>query len=335
MKPASALASLAWLLPVWALSACGGTLNAGSDEAADDEPVMPDPDVFPLGPDSPVIVNNDGPIDNWLGEYAVLLAQAGLDLRGIVINDSIVWDELDSNVSGWQSMLDAALDSGLQGLPPITSSSGPPLVRPSSGEIDDTVPNNSEGAQLIIEQALSLDVEDQPLALVAGGRLTDMADAYLVAPEIADRVVVIASLGDLEGEGALMGIPNGEMDPWSNEIVIERLRYVQVSSRYDQKQSVTSERLSDLPANPFGEWLSEKSSGIWEAIAADQVALLTVSTPGFAQQVERAQHDGTATLDFGDTPRLALGTEGDDWLVSSVDGELATQTLWDLLQEVF
>jgi hypothetical protein len=291
--------------------------------------------VFPVGPDSPVLVNNDGPIDNWQGEYAVLLAQTGLDLRGIVINDSIVWDELDSNLSGWQSMLDAALESGMQGLPSLTSSTGPPLVRPASGEIDDTVPNNSEGAQFIIEQALGLDAEDPPLALVVGGRLTDMADAYLVAPEIAKRVGVIASLGETQGAGALRGIPNGEMDLWSYEIVIERLRYVQVSGRYDQKESVTSDRLSDLPDNPFGAWLSEKSSGIWEAIASDQVALLTVAVPGFAEQVDRAERSGTATLGFGDTPRLAIGTGADDWLVSSVDGELATQTLWELLEETF
>jgi hypothetical protein len=32
---------------------------------------------------------------------------------------------------------------------------------------------------------------------------------------------------------------------------------------------------------------------------------------------------------------LAVAEGGDAWLVTSVDGELATQTFWNLLSEVF
>ena len=329
----SSLAPLGWLLPVWTLSACGGTLDAGSDRSSNDG--LDWGDGFPVDATNPVILSNDGPIDNWQGEYAVLLTTTGLDLRGVVINDSGVWPDLGYNIDGWQSLWDAAAASGVQGLPELTSSGSPPLVQPSSGEIDDTVPNGSPGAELIIQEAMSLGAGDRPLAVVAGGRLTDVADAYLLEPEIAERIVVVAALGEQQGDEVVLGIPNGELVAWANVVVVERLVFALVTARYDQKSSVTSERLSELPENPFGAWISGKYEDIWWAIAADQVAVLAGALPGFAQQIDRASVSGTTTLDFGDTPTLAIDENGSGWVVTAVDGELATRTFWDLLEQVF
>jgi hypothetical protein len=315
------------------LGACGGTLDAGSDRSSSDG--LDWGDGFPVDPTTPVILNNDGPIDNWQGEYAVLLAATGLDLRGVAINYSGVWPDLAYNLEGWQSLWDAAAASGVQGLPELTSSTGPPLVKPASGQIDDTQPNYSEGANLIVREAMSLDPTQLPLAVVTGGSLTDVADAYLVEPEIAERIVVVSALGAQQGEEVVMGIPNGELDAWANVVVVERLRFALVTARYEQKSSVTSDRLSDLPQNPMGDWIAEKHSQIWEAIAADQVALLTGALPDFAQQIEPASVSGTTTLDFGDTPTLTIDGNGTGWVVTAIDGDLATQSLWDLLDQVF
>lgn len=321
------LARICWVSILAALHACGGTLDAGSD--------TPDSESdLPVSAANTFLLSNDGPTDNWQGEFAFLLAATGLELTGLIVNDSTAWPDLESNVSGWQGMLEAASESGISGLPEPTPSSAPPLVRPSSGEVADTVPNSSKGAQLIVRAAL--EAPHPPLVVITGGRLTDVADAYLVEPHIAERLVVVASLGQLSEQGAVMGIPNGEMDPWADRIVAERLRYVQVSAYYDQLQDVPSARVSELPQNAFGEWIANKRPDIYEIqVASDQVALLAAAVPGFAREVERTTLDATSGVALGEAPRLAIEAEGESWLVTSVDGELATRTLWDLLSKIF
>lgn len=321
------LSGLWWVIAGAALNGCGATLDAGSDTE--------DPgNELPVDAESTVILNNDGPTDNWQGEFAFLLAATGVDLAGLVINDSGAWPDLDSNLDGWEMMRAAASASGIQGLPEPTRSSGPPLVKPASGEIADTVPNRSAGAELIVRAAL--DAPNPPIAVITGGRLTDVADAYLIEPAIADRLVVVASLGELSSPGAVMQQPNGEMDAWADTIVVQRLSYVQVSTFYDQLADVPSSRLSELPENAFGDWIASKHSEIFDIqVSADQVALLAIAIPGFVQQVERAAQDGTKALSQGEVPKLAVAASGDVWLVTSVDGELATQSFWDLLSEVF
>ncbi|HEY6726858.1 MAG TPA: hypothetical protein VI197_22655 [Polyangiaceae bacterium] len=315
-----------WTTALVLLTACGGTLDAGSDARTDA--------ALPMSADNPFIVNNDGPFDNWQGELMVLLAANGLELAGLIINDSGAWPDVDRNLSGWEAMLQAAEASGIDDLPAPTPSPGPPLVEPSSGEISDTEPNHSEGAELIVRAAL--DATNPPLVVVTGGRLTDVADAYLVEPAIADRVVVVASLGELTEQGANMGIPNGDMDPWATAIVAERLPYVQVSAYYDQLGDVPSARLPELPQNPLGDWIAEKRDRIFETpIASDQVAILTAAIPGFALRIDRSRHDGPAAANAGETPALTIDDAGSAWLVSKVDGELATQTFWNLLSEAF
>jgi len=307
------------------LGGCTETLDAGSDQLGDE---------LPFAAESSLILNNDGPTDNWQGEFAFLLAARGIELQGLIVNDSGAWPDLDSNVDGWQQMRAAASNSGIAGLPEPTRSSGPPLVKPASADIADTEPNRSAGAELIVRAAL--EASAPPLVIVTGGRLTDVADAYLIEPAIAERVVVVASLGELSEDGAVMAVPNGEMDPWADTIVVQRLRYVQVSAYYDQLVDVPSSRLTELPKNAFGDWIAEKHSRIWDLeVAADQVAVLAVAVPGFAQQFARVTQNGTETVGLGEAPKLAIAEGGDLWLVTSVDGELATQTFWELLAEAF
>ncbi|HEU5074472.1 MAG TPA: hypothetical protein VFU02_09870 [Polyangiaceae bacterium] len=309
-----------------ALNGCGATLDAGSDKDAGNG--------LPVNAENTVILNNDGPFDNWQGEFAFLLAAQGVDLAGLVINDSGAWPDLDSNLAGWEMMRTAATASGIQGLPQPTRSSGPPLVKPASGEIAETVPNRSAGAELIVRAAL--EAPEPPVVVVTGGRLTDVADAYLIEPAISDRLVVVASLGELSPSGAVMDLPNGEMDPWADTIVVQRLRYVQVSAFYDQLADVPSSRLTELPENAFGDWIASKHAEILEIqVGADQVALLSVALPGFARQIERAAQAGSRALSQGEVPRLEVVEGGAVWLVTSVDGDLATQTFWELLSEVF
>ena len=288
---------------------------------------------LPVDERNPIVLANDGADDNWQGEYAILLAHSGgPKLAGIIINTSPPWPDLDANIAGWRGLVAAAGASGLPDVPDPTASIGPPLVRPASGMIDDTAPNRSEGARLIVDASARLSVPYRPLVVATGGRLTDVADAYLIDPTVAARVVVVSSLGSTTASGGAMAAPNGEMDPWADAIVTARFRFVQVSAFYDQLTDVPASRLSELPANAFGDWIAAKQPKIWGLHeAADQVAVVAVGVPTFATEVKRVSV--TALVGAGATagPDLVADPDGAAWLVTESAGTEATGRFWQAL----
>jgi hypothetical protein len=288
---------------------------------------------LPVDERNPIVLVNDGADDNWQGEYAVLLANsAGPKLAGIVIDTSPGWQDIDANIAGWRGLVAAARASGLRGVPDPTASIGPRLVRPASGEIDDTSPNRSEGARLIVDAAARLSLPYRPLVVVTGGRLTDVADAYLVDRTITDRVVVVSSLGTTTASGGAMAAPNGEMDPWADAIVTARFRFVQVSAFYDQLTDVPTARLSELPANPFGAWIAAKEPKIWDLPeAADQVGVAAVGIPTFAAAVQRVSAAAPVAAGASAGPDLVAAPDGPAWLVTQSAGGDATARFWQLL----
>jgi hypothetical protein len=188
------------------------------------------------------------------------------------------------------------------------------------------VPNRSEGARFILDAAERLSRPYRPLVVATGSELTDVADAYLLDHTLAERVVIVSSLGSLSADGATMSNPNGEMDPWADSIVGERFRYVQVSAFYDQTTDVPSSRLGELPSNAFGAWMAAKQASIYDIPeAADQVGVLATGLPPFALEVERV------SLTLGDSPTLTADPTGTGWLVTRSDGPLATTRFWQWL----
>jgi hypothetical protein len=288
---------------------------------------------LPVDDRNPIVLANDGAFDNWQGEYAVLLANGGgPKLAGIIVNASGAWPDIDANIAGWRQLVEAARASGLRDIPDPIASIGRPLVRPADGQIDSTTPNRSEGARLILDASARLSLPYRPLVVATGGRLTDVADAYLVDPTVTERVVVVSSLGTTTASGGAMGAPNGEMDPWADAIVAARFRFVQVSAFYDQLADVPAARVPELPVNPLGEWIAAKQSDIWDLPeAADQVAVLAVGLPTFARAVDRVSP--TALVGAGATagPDLVLDADGPAWIVSQSTSADATQRFWQLL----
>ena len=303
------------------MAACGGRLDAGWDEPEG---------LLPVDDRNPILICNDGYYDNWQGEYAMLLSNAGGPrLAGIIINDSWPWPDLEENMAGWRQMVAAARDGGLPDVPDPVASTGPVLERPSDGEIDSTVPNRSEGAHLIIDTANRLSLPYRPLVVVTGGRLTDVADAYLMDPTLPERVVVVSSLGSATTDGGEMGIPNGEMDTWADVVVAQRFRYVQVSAFYDQKTDVPDSLLSQLPANAFTSWIESKQADVWDdLVAADQVAVLAVAMPSFVASVVRVAQQGAGDDDM---PTLSRDPDGPVWLVTEVSGADGTARFQEML----
>lgn len=314
------------LIPLLGLGVFGCTvsLDAGSSRPLG---------LLPVDEKNPLIFLDDGASDNWGAEYAVLLCHArGPKLAGFIVGTSGPWPDLDANVAGARALVRAARASGLTNTPDPIASIGDVLVRPASGEIDDTQANRSEGARFIVEESKRLALSYRPVVVAVGGRLTDVADAYLIDPSVTERVVVVASLGSLSSSGARMGDPNGEMDPWADSIVTSRFRYVQVSAFYDQLQDIPASRISELPANAFGDWLAAKQPEIWSIPeAADQVAVAAVKIAEFATDVARITPDEPVANDADTGPDLVEDPDGAGWLVREVDGSALTTRIWTLL----
>jgi len=305
-------------------AACTQTYDAGSNRPHG---------LLPVDERNPLVFLNDGAFDNWGTEYAVLLGHdGGPKLAGIVVGTSGPWPDLETNVAGVRELVLAARDSGLGDVPDPIASVGDVLERPASGEIDETPANRSEGARFIVESSRELARSYRPLVVATGGRLTDVADAYLLDPSVTERVVVVASLGSLSASGAVMGEPNGEMDPWADAIVTARFRYVQVSAFYDQLEDIPAARVEELPDNPFGAWLAAKQPSIWSIPeAADQVAVAAVGIPDFVTEVARVAPAGTVESGAAEGPALEGAPDGPGWLVRQVVGSAATDRFWSIL----
>jgi hypothetical protein len=290
---------------------------------------------LPVDERNPILLANDGVTDNWQGEYAVLLANGGgPKLAGIIVNTSGPWPDLDTNMAGWRGLVAAATASGLRNLPDPRSSTGPVLTRPASGQIKDTAPNRSEGAHMIVDLSAGLSLPYRPMVVVTGGRLTDVADAYLLDPTVTERVVVVSSMGSTTDTGAAMGPPNGEMDPWADAIVTANFTFVQVSAFYDQTTDVPTSRLAELPNNAFGDWIAAKQPSIFTLNqAADQVGVAAVGISTFVTAVEKVSAAGLIGAGATAGPNLVADDSGPLLLVTQSDGTKATKRFWDLLTD--
>lgn len=300
--------------------ACSGELDAGYDRSRG---------ALPVDERSPLVVVNDGALDNWQVEYAALLAASQrATLLAIVVNVNAEYPSLETNVGNFRQLVAAARQSGMRFLPDPTASIAPALARPDGGRIEDTLPNRSEGARLLVQAARERGTLAHPLAIVTGGALTDVADAYLIDPSIAERSVVVASLGQPEGEDARTIEPNGTRDPWATFIVTRRMQYVQVNGYYDQLLDLPESRVEELPANAFGAWMAEKRSSLLDVvIACDQVSVLAAARPWFASTV------GKLRADTDDATLLVADPAGPIWHVASAETDRARDELWTMLKD--
>jgi hypothetical protein len=303
-----------------ALAGCGGQLDAGSDV-----PHGP----LPVDERSAVVVVNDGALDNWQGEYAALLAASGrLRFVGLVVNSTTEYPSVETNVTGFREMISAGRDSGMRHLPDPTASIAPALTEPASGSIEDTVPNRSEGARFILQAAAAYGSAVHPLAIATGGALTDVADAYLMDPSLAERAVVVSSLGQTDGDGASTFNPNGGHDTWATFIVTSRLRLVQVNGYYDQLLDVPDAQAKDLPKNAFGRWMATKRSELLDLVlACDQITVMAVAMPWFSADVTRLRVDDT------DPTQLVPDAAGQIWHVAQSDSVRARSDIWTILKD--
>jgi len=311
-------------------ASCNESFNAGASKPEG---------LLPVDGRNPVILLNDSAYENWMGEYAMLLANSGgPELVGIVVTTGSTNPDIDENDRGWQKMIEAARSSGLQNIPDTRKSSADKLLPPPSGNIMETdiSANRSGGAQLIRDESERLSRPYRPLVVVAGSRLTDVAIAYLMDPSVAERIWVVASVGKMNstGTGANISVPNGEMDPWASIIVATKLRYIQVSDRYDSQNEVPDGQAPNLPNNDFGKWMASKLQKIWKGNpdASDQVSIEAVGIPAFVTEAEPVSLDTTADAGSGGPP-LQGDTNGKAILVSKINADAAINRFWQMLRD--
>ncbi len=205
-----------------------------------------------VGPDSPIIYDNDWWFDVFDNNY--LWAQASLghaDLRGnIVSRDMWEWQKgyKYAFADSWKDAEKAvalARTSGIGKIPDPVRGSEKALERPESGRIGDTVSTPTEGSRLIVAEAMLASAE-KPLVIVAGGPQTTVANALLARPEIASRIVVF----NLTVSGGYNG-----KDGWAAYIVAKLARSVDWGGGdFWEKDSVfTREHFDALPDNPFAD----------------------------------------------------------------------------------
>jgi hypothetical protein len=204
-----------------------------------------------VGPDNPIIYDNDWWFDVFDNNY--LWAQASLgrvNLRGnIVTRDMWDWDRgyhysFEQCWEDAQKALKLARESGLKNIPDPVRGADEVLRPPASRRIEDTVPKDSPGSRLIIAEARRASPQ-KPLLIIAGGPLTTVANALLLAPDIASNLVVFNLTVSSYGY-------NGK-DGWSAYLVAKKTRYVDWGGGafWDKNSVFTAEDFEALPHNPF------------------------------------------------------------------------------------
>ena len=79
---------------------CGGQLDAGFDEPHG---------LLPIDERSPLVIVNDGALDNWQVEYAALLASSGrAELLGVVVNANAEYPSIETNVGNFRALIASA-----------------------------------------------------------------------------------------------------------------------------------------------------------------------------------------------------------------------------------
>jgi inosine-uridine nucleoside N-ribohydrolase len=135
-----------------------------------------------------VIVDNDFSGDpDGLFQLAHLLLSPSVEVRAIIGSHLKVGDGFDNSNKQAQNAAGKARE--LMDIMALKSSI-PVLVGSNTAMVNDSTPVKSEAVDFIIQEALRTDTK-QPLYLLCGAGLTEIASALLKAPQIAGRLTLV------------------------------------------------------------------------------------------------------------------------------------------------
>ncbi len=245
---------------------------------------------------NPVVYDNDEAVDQYTDEYLLSLGSLGeIQLRGMITSSPIApYDayvprqDYERMVSDREQLVENAKANGFANIPIQVRGPMGNLEKPASGEISDTKLIGAAGSWLIVTEARKASAE-KPLVVVAGAPLTAEADAYLLDPSIADKVIV-AWLG---GSDRNMCDYNGWADPWAAYIVLQKLRLVQFPVRVAPPY-VPKAQLLDLPAGPLRDYMYKKhhpTNSDPGSIDGDGPPAISLSRPDYPLTVKRVEFE--------------------------------------------
>lgn len=216
---------------------------------------------LPYARASAILYDNDEVADVYTDDYLMALAAAEeIRLTGLTTSSSTAPYNRWVSSSDYERMgndrlnsVSLARDMGWKHIPDPVRGPNRHLERPKSDRIEDTQPITSAGSWLVVNEANKA-TSDNPLVLIMGGPLTLAADAYLLDPSIADRIVVMWLGGGLTH----MGGYNGWADPWAAYIVITQLRLMQFPEGLARPLIQKSRLRTELADSPLTEWMITK-----------------------------------------------------------------------------
>lgn len=261
-----------------------------------------------VGPDCPMIYDNDWWSDTPDKDYLWAKASQGeAELRGNIVTRDL-WDwrkgyhyKLEQGLADARKAVARARHSGLQKVPDPVAGADAAFVPPRSGKIEDTRIVRSKGSELIVAEARKAR-PDKPLLVFVGGPLNTVANAVLMEPSIAERMVVFMT--DLSGY-------NGQ-DPWANYIVARRCKLVNYGAHVwwpqrPQQPMMPLERFRELPKNELTADLRRMAGEFWQRSTrkdhpdrddgfADGAPIFLVFVPRSWKTVHRQRIDGVFNL---------------------------------------
>jgi len=215
--------------------------------------------------DNPLVYDNDWwsdtPDKNYLWAK-VSLGQA--NLRGNIVTRDL-WDwrkgylyKLQQGLDDAAKSIGIARRSGLKGISDAVPGCDRAFDPPASGRVEDTRIVPSPGSELIVAEARKA-TPDKPLVVFVGGPLNTVANAYLMDPTIAERMVI--AMTDLRGY-------NGQ-DAWANYIVATRCKLVNYGAHiwWPQRPEppvMPLERFAELPQNEMTADIYRMAKWFWD-----------------------------------------------------------------------
>jgi hypothetical protein len=297
---------------------------------------------------NPVLYDNDEAVDMYTDEY--LLAQASLgqiQLKGMTTSSPVEPYDVHVTVANYErcvsdreQLVTNAQASGFVNIPGRARGPMGNLQKPESGRIEDTHPIGAAGSWLIVEQARKATLE-KPLVVIAGGPLTAEADAYLLDPAIADKVIVAWLGGEVVHPwmGSFSRISmcdyNGWGDAWAAYIVLQKLRLVEFPLNEAPPQ-VPKKQLLDLPVSPLRDYMYKKhhpTNSDPRDIDGDGAPAIAMMRSDYPLVVDRVAFKKWLSCDGHDIPELQTSREGRAWFVRHADQRIATEEWWRTLRQ--
>jgi inosine-uridine nucleoside N-ribohydrolase len=219
------------------------------------------------GPRFRVITDNDYSGDpDGLVQLAHLLLSPTVDVRAVVgshLAPGDPFDPSDQTATNAAAKADQVID--LAG----RSASLSAVAGSNAALKDRRTPDGSVGAQAIIDEAMRTDT-DQPLFVLVGGGLTDLASAYLEEPRIASRLTAVW-IGGPEYPGQATPPPGASAVEYNTAIDVNAARVVFDSpirlwqvprNAYRQTLASFPEMQARLAGTELGDYLYSALDGI-------------------------------------------------------------------------